>query len=313
MDDRRRTISSEENMIGEALMRVSNTLEAERLTKSLDYQEKLRSRSNIRLILAIICLVIAFAMLLVGGILLVVLVKYEDPVLDTLVPFLKSFFNGINTMFQSAVESSTYLPALARLGTEALGVGVAALNSLQSVDLSSMMGYLTDILGTTAGLLSDTRGTLSSVGAQLSPMLGSLTAAMTDLTNGGLVNGISSGISDTVSALGINMKDVASTNSALVHTLSTVSNTVNDTVGSPANQQAVRSVANATANMTNSSADLLSNLSTAANTFNNNVDYAALGQAAGKTADAAAKITNTTADFINSAANILDGIANLFH
>ena len=50
MDDRRRTISSEESMIGEALMRVSNTLEAQRLTKSLDYQEKLRSRSNIRLI-----------------------------------------------------------------------------------------------------------------------------------------------------------------------------------------------------------------------------------------------------------------------
>ena len=48
MDDRRRTISSEESMIGEALMRVSNTLEAQRLTKSLDYQEKLRSRSNIR-------------------------------------------------------------------------------------------------------------------------------------------------------------------------------------------------------------------------------------------------------------------------
>lgn len=39
MDDRRRTISSEEQMIGEALMRVSNTLEAQRLTKSLDYQE----------------------------------------------------------------------------------------------------------------------------------------------------------------------------------------------------------------------------------------------------------------------------------
>ena len=63
MDDRRRTISSEESMIGEALMRVSNTLEAQRLTKSLDYQEKLRSRSNIRLILAIIALVLAGGML----------------------------------------------------------------------------------------------------------------------------------------------------------------------------------------------------------------------------------------------------------
>ncbi|MBQ1550171.1 MAG: hypothetical protein IIZ65_07095, partial [Clostridia bacterium] len=60
-------------MIGEALMRVSNTLEAQRLTKSLDYQEKLRSRSNIRLILAIIALVLAGGMLIIGGFLLFVL------------------------------------------------------------------------------------------------------------------------------------------------------------------------------------------------------------------------------------------------
>ncbi|MBQ3051984.1 MAG: hypothetical protein IJC96_08855, partial [Clostridia bacterium] len=110
MDDRRRTISSEESMIGEALMRVSNTLEAQRLTKSLDYQEKLRSRSNIRLILAIIALVLAGGMLIIGGFLLFVLLKYQDPILDTLVPFLKNFFGGLNTMFAALTETTTYLP-----------------------------------------------------------------------------------------------------------------------------------------------------------------------------------------------------------
>ena len=312
MDDRRRTISSEENMIGEALMRVSNTLEAERLTKSLDYQEKLRSRANIRLIIAVCCLIIACLMLLIGGIMLIVLLKYEDPVLDTLIPFLKGFFNGVNTMFQSSVEASTYLPALTRLGTEALGIGVNALNALNSMDLSSIMGYLTSMLGTTAGLLSDTRGTLSSLSSQMSPMLSQLTASMSDLTNGGLAQGISSGITDTVSALGINMKDVASTNNALVHTLSSVANTVNSTVGSPEAQQAAKSLAGATSNVANSSADLLQNLNTATAAFNNNVDYATLGEAAGKTASAGASIANTTADLMNGAATVLNSITSIF-
>ena len=68
MDDRRRTISSEEQ-IGEALMRVSNTLEAQRLTKSLEYQEKLRRRTAFRMVLSIILAIVMVASLVVGGLL----------------------------------------------------------------------------------------------------------------------------------------------------------------------------------------------------------------------------------------------------
>ncbi|MEG0978588.1 MAG: hypothetical protein RSE39_00975, partial [Oscillospiraceae bacterium] len=65
MDDRRRTISSEEQ-IGEALMRVSNTLEAQRLTKSLEYQEKLRRRTVFRMVISIILAITLFMLLIVG-------------------------------------------------------------------------------------------------------------------------------------------------------------------------------------------------------------------------------------------------------
>ena len=108
MDDRRRTISSGDAMIGEALMRISNTMEAERLTKSLDYQEKLRSRSNIRLIIGIICIFIAFMMLLMSGGLLYVFIKYQDPILDAWVPLVRSIINGLNVAIQASIMKSTY-------------------------------------------------------------------------------------------------------------------------------------------------------------------------------------------------------------
>ncbi|MDD5887091.1 MAG: hypothetical protein PUC71_06165 [Oscillospiraceae bacterium] len=308
MDDRRRTISSEENMIGEALMRVSNTLEAERLTKSLDYQEKLRSRSNIRLIIAVVCLIIAIVMMIIGGTLLVVLVKYEDPVLDTLVPFLKSFFNGINTIFQSAVESSTYLPALTRLGTEALGSLVTTLQSLNNIDLSQTMQYLTDILGTTNGLLTELTGGLGTLNSSAASLMGDLGPSLSRMMNGGLVSDISNGISSAGKSLGINGKDIANINSNLVSSLSTLS----DTVASPSTQSAVKGVANSTANLANSSADLLNNLNTAASAFNNNVDYSTLGSAAGKTANATASIINSTADIMNGVTGALSRVASLF-
>lgn len=295
-------------MIGEALMRVSNTLEAERLTKSLDYQEKLRSRSNIRLIIAVVCLIIAIVMMIIGGTLLVVLVKYEDPVLDTLVPFLKSFFNGINTIFQSAVESSTYLPALTRLGTEALGSLVTTLQSLNNIDLSQTMQYLTDILGTTNGLLTELTGGLGTLNSSAASLMGDLGPSLSRMMNGGLVSDISNGISSAGKSLGINGKDIANINSNLVSSLSTLS----DTVASPSTQSAVKSVANSTANLANSSADLLNNLNTAASAFNNNVDYSTLGSAAGKTANATASIINSTADIMNGVTGALSRVASLF-
>lgn len=181
MDDRRRTISSEESMIGEALMRVSNTLEAQRLTKSLDYQEKLRSRSNIRLILAIICLVLAAGMLIVGGLLLAVLIKYEDPVLDTVVPFLKNLFTGMDTMFAAMVETTTYLPVLMSQMTQMLDILVGVMNSLSSIDLSSMLGYLETAMGSMFGMLEDLPGMLSNL--NLGDILGSMGIDMDTLAS----------------------------------------------------------------------------------------------------------------------------------
>jgi len=91
-------------MVGEALMRISNTMEAERLTKSLDYQEKLRSRANIRLIIGIICMFIAFMLLLLSGMLLFILLRYEDPILDVWVPLIKAILHGMNVSFQATVR-----------------------------------------------------------------------------------------------------------------------------------------------------------------------------------------------------------------
>lgn len=148
MDERRRTISSEDSMVGEALLRVSNTLEAQRLTKSLDYQEKLRTRSNIRLILAIICMVLAAGLLIVGVVTLIVLLRYADPVLDTVVPFLKNVLGGVNTMFESLTETVTYLPVLTEQITRLMEDVIKMLDGLSATDIAGMLGYVTDTLGT---------------------------------------------------------------------------------------------------------------------------------------------------------------------
>lgn len=155
MDERRRTISSEDSMVGEALLRVSNTLEAQRLTKSLDYQEKLRTRSNIRLILAIICMVLAAGLLIVGIVTLIVLLRYADPVLDTVVPFLKNVLGGVNTMFESLTETVTYLPVLTEQITRLMEDVIKMLDGLSAADIAGMLGYVTDTLGTVLGGLGN--------------------------------------------------------------------------------------------------------------------------------------------------------------
>lgn len=202
MDDRRRTISSEEQMIGEALMRVSNTLEAQRLTKSLDYQEKLRRRSNIRLILAIICLAVAFMMVVVGGALLFVLWRYADPVLDTVMPFLKKMFGDFGIIWDGLVESATYVPVMVEQLTRILESTCVMLEGISRIDLAGTMRYLTNILGTTAGMLSDLRGALGA----MMPMLGNMGKALTNMLNGDLtaITGMLKGMGidmDTVSAM----------------------------------------------------------------------------------------------------------------
>ncbi|MCQ2487021.1 MAG: hypothetical protein MJ129_03730 [Clostridia bacterium] len=173
MDERRRTISSEDSMVGEALLRVSNTLEAQRLTKSLDYQEKLRTRSNIRLILAIICMVLAAGLLIVGVVTLIVLLRYADPVLDTVVPFLKNVLGGVNTMFESLTETVTYLPVLTEQITRLMEDVIKMLDGLSATDIAGMLGYVTDTLGTVLGGLGkvDFAGDINTISGMASDTL----------------------------------------------------------------------------------------------------------------------------------------------
>ena len=168
MDERRRTISSEEQMIGEALMRVSNTLEAQRLTKSLDYQEKLRSRSNIRLIIAIICLFVAMMMMVISGALLFVLWRYADPVLDTVMPFLKGMMGDFGVIWDGLVETLSYVPVMVEQLTRLLEQVIIMLEGINAIDLAGLMGMLSKMLGglMTAmdGLMADLKPVMDSIG-----------------------------------------------------------------------------------------------------------------------------------------------------
>ena len=191
MDDRRRTISSEEQMIGEALMRVSNTLEAQRLTKSLDYQEKIRRRSKIRLVIAILCLLTALLMVGVGGALLLVLWKYADPVLGTLMPFLTKVFGDFGIIWDGLVESATYMPVMVEQLTRILESMCVMLEGISSIDLAGMMKYLTGMLGTMSGMVNG-----------LKPMMDAMGGALVNMMQG-LASGDFSAINDMLAGLGL--------------------------------------------------------------------------------------------------------------
>ncbi len=188
MDERRRTISSEEQMIGEALMRVSNTLEAQRLTKSLDYQEKLRSRSNIRLIIAIICLFVAMMMMVISGSLLFVLWRYADPVLDTVVPFLKNVMGDFGVIWDGLVESLSYVPVMVEQLTRLLEQVIIMLEGINKIDLAGMMNYLSEMLGMLVGMMKG----LDSAMQEIMPLLQDMMQGLAD-----------GGISGLLEAMGI--------------------------------------------------------------------------------------------------------------
>ena len=174
MDDRRRTISSEEQMIGEALMRVSNTLEAQRLTKSLDYQEKLRSRSNIRLIIAIICLFVAMMMMVISGALLFILWRYADPILDTVMPFLKGMMGDFGVIWDGLVESLSYVPVMVEQLNRLLEQVIILLEGLNRIDLAGLMGYLSKMLGGLMTMMDDLRAALAPMMDAIGNMLSTL-------------------------------------------------------------------------------------------------------------------------------------------
>ena len=191
MDDRRRTISSEEQ-IGEALMRVSNTLEAQRLTKSLEYQEKLRRRTVLRMTLSIILAVTLVMLLAVGGVLLFVLWKYMDPILAKVLPFFDTMLSDFGTIWKALVESSTFLPGFLEQTSRLLEELITLMHGMNGLPLRAMLVNLNNLLTATNGLLLGTVKMLSGLGPMLSglttslaPMLDSLGAMMGDMASAG--------------------------------------------------------------------------------------------------------------------------------
>ena len=289
MDDRRRTISSEESMIGEALMRVSNTLEAQRLTKSLDYQEKLRSRSNIRLILAIIALVLAGGMLIIGGFLLYVLLKYQDPILDTVVPFLKNFFGGLNTMFAALTETTTYLPVLTEQLTRMMEILLGVLNGLSGLDLGELMGYLTTMLGSATGMVVDLAGIVHG----MAPLGDTMNGLLTDINNGG----IGSVVNDVFSGMGIDMNVVSQMTSQAVGSVAKLADAAASVTDATLTDSNVQAFSNAAGKAASTSADLLNGL----NNGLAGADAKGAGEAAGNlvsgSTNAASALGNALAGF----------------
>lgn len=289
MDDRRRTISSEESMIGEALMRVSNTLEAQRLTKSLDYQEKLRSRSNIRLILAIIALVVAGGMLLVGGFLLFVLLKYQDPILDTVVPFLKNFFGGLNTTFEALTETTTYLPVLTEQLTRMLEILIGVLDGLGGLDLGELMGYLTTILGSATGMVVDLAGIVHG----LAPLGDTVNGLLTDINAGG----VGSVVNDVLSGVGIDMNVVSNLTSQAIGSVAKLADAAATVTDATITDSNVNAFANAAGKAVGGTADILNGLSNGLA----NTDAQGAGEAAGNlvsgSTNAASALGNALAGF----------------
>jgi hypothetical protein len=219
MDDRRRTISSEEQMIGEALMRVSNTLEAQRLTKSLDYQEKLRSRSNIRLIIAIICLFVAMMMMVISGALLFILWRYADPILDTVMPFLKGMMGDFGVIWDGLVESLSYVPVMVEQLTRLLEQVIIMLEGINRIDLAGLMGYLSKMLGGLMTMMDDLKAALAPMMDAIGNMLSTLSlegidGLITDLFGPGAADSIKAfmnGMMDMLGGAGNAMSSMAET------------------------------------------------------------------------------------------------------
>jgi hypothetical protein len=276
-------------MIGEALMRVSNTLEAQRLTKSLDYQEKLRSRSNIRLILAIIALVLAGGMLIVGGFLLFVLLKYQDPILDTVVPFLKNFFGGLNTMFAALTETTTYLPVLTEQLTRMMEILLGVLNGLSGLDLGELMGYLTTMLGSATGMVVDLAGIVHG----MAPLGDTMNGLLTDINNGG----IGSVVNDVFSGMGIDMNVVSQMTSQAVGSVAKLADAAASVTDATLTDSNVQAFSNAAGKAASTSADLLNGL----NNGLAGADAKGAGEAAGNlvsgSTNAASALGNALAGF----------------
>lgn len=248
MDDRRRTISSGDAMIGEALMRISNTMEAERLTKSLDYQEKLRSRSNIRLIIGIICIFIAFMMLLMSGGLLFVFIKYQDPILDAWVPLVRSIINGLNVAIQASIMKSTYGVIQKRIMVEGNIALLQLLKNINNIDINGLLSTIGGVIGTVSGTISDVGVRVSNAIAELS---GNVTGVISGLGNGEAL----------AAAMTTLLKDTGLDTNAIAGIINNVASTVGNLTGAASTvTSTATTAANEAANLSIPVADLLGGL-----------------------------------------------------
>ena len=248
MDDRRRTISSGDAMIGEALMRISNTMEAERLTKSLDYQEKLRSRSNIRLIIGIICIFIAFMMLLMSGGLLFVFIKYQDPILDAWVPLVRSIINGLNVAIQASIMKSTYGVIQKRIMVEGNIALLQLLKNINNIDINGLLSTIGGVIGTVSGTISDVGIRVSNAIAELS---GNVTGVISGLGNGEAL----------AAAMTTLLKDTGLDTNAIAGIINNVASTVGNLTGAASTvTSTATTAANEAANLSIPVADLLGGL-----------------------------------------------------
>ena len=248
MDDRRRTIFSGDAMIGEALMRISNTMEAERLTKSLDYQEKLRSRSNIRLIIGIICIFIAFMMLLMSGGLLYVFIKYQDPILDAWVPLVRSIINGLNVAIQASIMKSTYGVIQKRIMVEGNIALLQLLKNINNIDINGLLSTIGGVIGTVSGTISDVGVRVSNAIAELS---GNVTGVISGLGNGEAL----------AAAMTTLLKDTGLDTNAIAGIINNVASTVGNLTGAASTvTSTATTAANEAANLSIPVADLLGGL-----------------------------------------------------
>ena len=321
MDERRRTISSEEQMIGEALMRVSNTLEAQRLTKSLDYQEKLRSRSNIRLIIAIICLFVAMMMMVISGALLFVLWRYADPVLDTVMPFLKGMMGDFGVIWDGLVETLSYVPVMVEQLTRLLEQVIIMLEGINSIDLAGLMGMLSKMLGglMTAmdGLMADLKPVMDSIGNMIKDFAANgldLDKLLTDLLGPDAAANISAftqGLITVMGNMGTQLGDLSNSLTPMVSAMGTMVGDITAGINA-ANGPAMVS---ATSEFLNAIPDVLNTGTEAINAMTGAFDPKAAGELISGTGAALTGMVGALGGLVegmNAIGNLLGGLGSLF-
>lgn len=182
--------------------------------------------------------------MIISGALLVVLWRYADPVLDTVVPFLKRVFGDFGTIWSGLVESLTYVPVMVEQLTRLLEQVIVMLEGINQIDLAGMMRYLTSMLGTMSGMLADLRGVMSA----MTPMLINMGKSLSSMMNGGLGEFINSIFGDGfVENMGLIMSGMVQQLANVVQTITPLTDAMLEGV----KKADMGKVADSTANMIN--------------------------------------------------------------